>query len=198
MARLQILELPVEHHGDDMTTPWILVIDQVPSDEDKFDAIRRDLLADGDLAPRLGARGVLVFEETIEIPANEVGAQAEPLLRVGEPVGADDAERAGITQIVYAHERTRLDLCSALLLSGDTPWRKLIEAVRERQRELAGLYKERDALAARLRRVRALSEQPKVVDASIKDPELYRHAYAVGIGNAQFIARGDDEEASQP
>jgi hypothetical protein len=72
MARLQILQLP-EGAGDERP-PFILVIDQVPSDEAKFDAIRRDLLADGDLAPRLGARAVLVFEETIEIPANVAAA----------------------------------------------------------------------------------------------------------------------------
>lgn len=70
MARLQILELP-EGTADDRP-PFVLVIDQAPTDEAKFDAIRRDLLADGDLAPRLGARAVLVFEDTIDIPANEL------------------------------------------------------------------------------------------------------------------------------
>jgi tRNA(Ile)-lysidine synthase TilS/MesJ len=28
MARLQILELPTGHHGDDMVTPFVLVIDR--------------------------------------------------------------------------------------------------------------------------------------------------------------------------
>jgi hypothetical protein len=70
MARLQILELP-EGSGDDRP-PFVLVVDQAPTDEAAFDAIRRDLLTDGDLAPRIGARAVLVFETTIDIPANEV------------------------------------------------------------------------------------------------------------------------------
>ncbi|MFF1574836.1 hypothetical protein ACFVWR_19015 [Leifsonia sp. NPDC058292] len=70
MARLQILELP--EGAADERAPFVLVIDQVPTEQTKFDAIRRDLLADGDLAERLGARAVLVFEETIEIPVNEV------------------------------------------------------------------------------------------------------------------------------
>ncbi|TXJ75426.1 hypothetical protein E2C11_23220 [Streptomyces lavendulae] len=70
MARLQILELPSGINDD--RPPFLLVIDQVPTDEAKFDAIRRDLLGDGDLAPRLGARAVMCFEETIGIPANEV------------------------------------------------------------------------------------------------------------------------------
>ena len=75
MARLQILELPTEHHGDDMTTPFILVVDQYeparyvlgigedqPEPVSPFEGV----------AERIGARQVLVFEETIEIPANEV------------------------------------------------------------------------------------------------------------------------------
>lgn len=68
MARLQILELP-EGGGDDRP-PFILVVDQVPRDEPAFDALRRDL-NEGDLAQRTGARAVLVFEDTIDIPAND-------------------------------------------------------------------------------------------------------------------------------
>ncbi|WP_405536896.1 hypothetical protein [Streptomyces antimycoticus] len=82
MARLQILELPTEHHGDDMVTPWILVIDQASEDVAKtleghsevdslHDAAIQKLTG-ASLAERIGARAVLVFEETIDIPANEV------------------------------------------------------------------------------------------------------------------------------
>ena len=68
MARLQILELP-EGTGDDRP-PFVLVVDQYepppypnePSDTSPFDGI----------AERIGARAVLVFEDTIDIPANEV------------------------------------------------------------------------------------------------------------------------------
>lgn len=62
MARIQILGLPTEHHGDDMTTPFALVVDQV---ESPF------LGQWNEAAAQLGARAVLVFEETVEIPANE-------------------------------------------------------------------------------------------------------------------------------
>lgn len=143
MARLQILELPTEHHGDDMITPFVLVIDQYeprrymlgsdqPAPVDEFEQAAR----------QIGARAVIAFDETVEIPANE-----PPPMTVLTPEGAD-AERAGITEIVYAHERTRLDLCNALLVSGDTTWRKLIETVSKRQRELAGLYRKIDAKKA--------------------------------------------------
>ncbi|MDT7847207.1 hypothetical protein [Streptomyces justiciae] len=69
MARIQILELPVEHHGEDMITPYLLVIDEAPRDEAAFEALRQDL-ADNDLVARTGARAVLCFEGTMEIPAN--------------------------------------------------------------------------------------------------------------------------------
>ncbi|MFF7329658.1 hypothetical protein [Streptomyces sp. NPDC008150] len=75
MARLQILELP--EGANDERPPFILVIDQAPTDEAGFDAIRRDLLSDGDLVPRIGARAVLVFEETIDIPANDIPVDAD-------------------------------------------------------------------------------------------------------------------------
>jgi hypothetical protein len=71
MARLQILELP-EGAGDDRP-PFVLVVDQYqpqryilgsdqPEPVDQFAGI----------AEKIGARAVLVFEETIDIPANEV------------------------------------------------------------------------------------------------------------------------------
>ena len=74
MARLQILELP---EGDDDRAPFVLVIDQVPTDDAGFDAIRRDLGTPEDLIERIGARAVLVFEDTIEIPGNDVPVDAD-------------------------------------------------------------------------------------------------------------------------
>ncbi|MGQ3551707.1 hypothetical protein [Streptomyces rochei] len=71
MARLQILELP-EGSGDERP-PFILVVDQMPTDETDFESLRRDL-TDGNLAEKIGARAVLVFEETIDIPANDTSA----------------------------------------------------------------------------------------------------------------------------
>jgi hypothetical protein len=76
MARIQILELPTiyRENGED-ETPFVLVVDQYvpqryilgPGDDqpqplDEFDGI----------AERIGARAVLVFEEAVDIPANEV------------------------------------------------------------------------------------------------------------------------------
>lgn len=77
MARLQILELP-EGSGDDRP-PFVLVIDQAPHDENS--TAFRDDLVNNEIATRTGARHVLVFEDTIEIPGNDV-----PLDPDGYPV----------------------------------------------------------------------------------------------------------------
>lgn len=69
MARLQILELP-EGSGDDRP-PFVLVIDQAPRDENS--AAFRDDITNNQIATRIGARHVLVFEDTIDIPANDTG-----------------------------------------------------------------------------------------------------------------------------
>lgn len=74
MARIQILELP-EGSGDDRP-PFILIIDQV-NDETAADIARWP----DNIATRTGARHVLCFSETIDIPANEV-----PLDEEGKPL----------------------------------------------------------------------------------------------------------------
>lgn len=75
MARLQILELP-EGTGDDRP-PFVLVISEAPTGPDGLPLIshreRRDT------ADLIGARAVLVFEDTIDIPANDTSAFAQPL-----------------------------------------------------------------------------------------------------------------------
>ena len=67
MASLQILELP-EGSSDDRP-PFVLVVDQMPANDAAFEALRCDL--GFATAEQIGARAVLVFEETIDIPAND-------------------------------------------------------------------------------------------------------------------------------
>jgi hypothetical protein len=72
MARLQILELP-EGSGDDRP-PFVLVVDQCMPQRITLgaDAPYRDFWQD--LADKIGARGVIVTPETVEIPANDTSA----------------------------------------------------------------------------------------------------------------------------
>lgn len=74
MARLQILELP-EGAGDDRP-PFILVVDQYTPQRIVLgaDAPYRDYWHD--LAQQIGARGVIVTPETVDIPANDTTAYA--------------------------------------------------------------------------------------------------------------------------
>ncbi|MER7908291.1 hypothetical protein [Streptomyces sp. NPDC096068] len=69
MARLQILELP-ESAGDDRP-PFILVIDKAPADGPLFQALRDDMELNEYITDKIGARATLVFEEVVEIPAND-------------------------------------------------------------------------------------------------------------------------------
>lgn len=72
MARLQILELP-EGAGDDRP-PFILVIDQ--ADYDSLSSLSAALEGWQNVKDQIGARAVLVFEDAIDIPANDTTAYA--------------------------------------------------------------------------------------------------------------------------
>ncbi|TVL89754.1 hypothetical protein [Streptomyces sp. SAJ15] len=107
MARIQILELL--EGADDERPPFVLVIDQVPTGEAAFEALRRDLNG-GDIAERIGARAVLVFEDTIDIPANWVATSSDGGLDLGSAQLRVDADLAGFedqvaTAIINANRR---------------------------------------------------------------------------------------------
>ncbi|MEU9065831.1 hypothetical protein AB0D60_02905 [Streptomyces sp. NPDC048306] len=85
MARLQILELP--EGTDDSRPPFVLVVDEsVPQRV----ILGMDHGYVGDywqsVAAQIGARGVIVTPETVEIPANDVSAEVRAGLQesVGE------------------------------------------------------------------------------------------------------------------
>lgn len=102
MARIQILELPKVHVGDISETPFLLVIDQV--DDDTAEDIKH---WPEDIATRIGARQVLCFPGTVDIPAN------------GTAVGTDEAFKASVQDWAAG--------------TNETLWR-IIEAVGNRKR----------------------------------------------------------------
>ena len=75
MTRLQILELP-EGSGDDRP-PFLLVVDQAADDVAASLDAPDGSLREG-LAEEIGARSILVFRESVEIPANGPVAEAMP------------------------------------------------------------------------------------------------------------------------
>lgn len=93
MARIQILELPAG--AADERPPFALVIDQCQPQRYMLDPDHVDQFVgpfDG-VAEQIGARAVLVFAETIDIPDNDVGRQVEPLLHVGGFEGDEEILR---------------------------------------------------------------------------------------------------------
>lgn len=131
MARLQILPLP--DAADDDRPPFALIVDEYEPRRYVLGLDQEHSPADefAGVAEQIGARTVLVFQDTVTIPANEPTAPAE-----------GDAQTA---ELLHAHEQTRLALCDALLLSRDTTWHQLTEQAAARQRETASLYRQLDA-----------------------------------------------------
>lgn len=76
MARIQVLELPAIYRGEDSETPFVLVIDQV-------DALETFRIPE-DATQRTGARAILVFAETVDIPANHIEPAVE--IRAERPI----------------------------------------------------------------------------------------------------------------
>jgi hypothetical protein len=115
MARIQILELPYDTKTDEQ--PFAVVIDQV--DEATFQSLAFGTAYDSDNGQRplrealkadLGARAILCFEDTIEIPANDVVSAAEPSMVIRVEGDADsssadlaDQIRRGIERAQAAH-----------------------------------------------------------------------------------------------
>lgn len=148
MARLQILELPTEHNGDDMVTPFILVIDEYepmryihgigddPQPVDEFAAT----------AELTGARAVLAFRETVHIPASDPAPSADDI-EVGD---ADFTEMASAVRRALGIDMTQVGVKPDI-----AGW--LLTACRELEKSEAArhhLNSERDQLKAKLQRAR--------------------------------------------
>lgn len=143
MTRLQILELP--KGASDDRPPFVLVVDQyeprryiIGLDQpeqpvDEFDSI----------AEEIGARGVLVFADTVDIPANEITGYN------GIPGGDYTAFASTVGRVLGIDTSTAVPDIAGWLLTACRELEKS-EAAREQLRQ------ERDAQAESLERVRNL------------------------------------------
>lgn len=104
MARIQILEFPTiyRENGDD-ETPFALVIDQVSTTEDV--ARLRSEIDGTNLAAAVGARQVLVFQDTVHIPANDVTLIDGQVVRVRVAGDFTDFRRQAEEEIRKARVR---------------------------------------------------------------------------------------------
>ena len=71
IARLQFLELP--EGADDERPPFVLVVDQYVARRYITGLDQREPVSEFEgIAEKIGARAVIVFEDTIDIPANAI------------------------------------------------------------------------------------------------------------------------------
>ncbi|MGW2708062.1 hypothetical protein ACWC4J_03565 [Streptomyces sp. NPDC001356] len=146
MARLQILQLP--EGVDDSRPPFALVVDQCAADRWVSRPGNGDHLMSArwrEAAELLGARGVIVTAETVEIPANEVPLP-EPLELVAEREGALDDERRDrraelklkeFAEATYREALDRMDsITDALGFDRLRDWDEIVSAIK-RQRQIA-------------------------------------------------------------
>lgn len=103
MARLQILELPAGS-GDDQS-PFILVVDEYQPRRYILGVGQTEQLVDefDGIAERIGARAVLTFVETVDIPASENAVQVEPLPHVDDFTDLSEAK-----QLIVARDEARM------------------------------------------------------------------------------------------
>jgi hypothetical protein len=201
MARLQILELP-EGSGDDRP-PFVLVVDQY----EPVEASPEQFLRHQNLAEQIGARAVLVFEETIDIPANDTTAYLGELEVASSDSRTERADQAEAKLKALIDEATALQkqldearswarhgyeigqkhcgwtdhgVAPTWLTEG---WPTSFDSCEHLKR--AAEYDEA------LSRVRALPDQPQDRDAEYEHPNAYLLGYLNAIREAKRAAQTD-------
>lgn len=174
MPRLQILELP--EGVDDDRPPFVLVIDEYTapqpdtSDVEAADSLTAQL--ENGFLEKIGARGVLIFPDTIDIPANQIPvdpdghplklriegdfttlrqqAEEEVMHAQSKITRRAPADTAGQDTDELTPEQT--ELLDALDMSHTRDWNDIRNAA-------TALRRERDELAAEVERLHA-GEEP--------------------------------------
>lgn len=157
MARLQILELP--EGGGDERPPFVLVIDQYEPPPYPGEPEQSPL--DG-VAEKIGARAVLAFEDTIDIPANDTTAYLQQVAEetgatIGKITSTFNAQMLADERTEIARDMDRLakrkqELADALGMDRLRDWDDIRNAA-------AALLRDRDEQNAELERLRA-GEEP--------------------------------------
>ncbi|MER5350594.1 hypothetical protein ABT093_09710 [Kitasatospora sp. NPDC002551] len=65
MARIQVLELPMRHSGDDTETPFVIILDQL--DGTDLAELHRHAALGEELTQRSGARAVIAWAGTLDV-----------------------------------------------------------------------------------------------------------------------------------
>lgn len=207
MARLQILELPASSNDD--RPPFVLVVDQARI-EDFYPTVegksvlqvaqerlsRVDPL--DDMAARAGARAVLVFEDTIDIPANDTSGylpgRPEMVLdvKLGDHVMPSDTtsddgdlEEAEAVRKRVAKEQ-KAALTDAFGLDRLRDWDDILNAA-------TGLCRKCDNQSAKIERILRLSETPQQGTGVETSDYLDGYREAIRCALAALINPADDQ-----
>lgn len=196
MARLQILQLP-EGANDDRP-PFILVVDQYEPQRYMLGPDQPEPVSEFDgVAERIGARMVLVFAESIDIPANdptlysEAMERAAPLRADERAIQAEEKLKAFMEKRYAIEQDRKASLTDALGMDRTRDWDDIRNAA-------AGLRKDRDAQTSVIERVRNLSTEPELMNSEQEHPRVWRHGYECGVRAAKSASRPRDEEARKP
>ncbi|WP_030747610.1 hypothetical protein [Streptomyces sp. NRRL F-5135] len=65
MARIQILDLPMEHHGEETTSPFLIIVDGLAPDSELLSGDRAERTAE--MCRVWGARGLLTTTDTLDV-----------------------------------------------------------------------------------------------------------------------------------
>lgn len=179
MARLQILELP--EGANDERAPFVLVVDEHEPRRYMMglDQTEQPINEFDGIAEKIGARAVLVFEDTVDIPANDITIPTDEafkgevqewaagtnktLAHIIDAVSgkkwrpANDARRLADERTDIARDMDRLakwknELLDALGMERTRDWDDIRNAA-------AGIRKQRDAQTEALEQLRA-GEEP--------------------------------------
>jgi hypothetical protein len=136
MARLQILELPMVHNGDPSETPFVLVVDEWSSPPEG------DASHFNEIADKIGARYILAFDTTVDIPANNVTAPVDDGFKAEVQqwaAGTNETLARLIDALSYPRKRPKRDGQETRLKLDDHEIRNAVPADARKMREQTGL-----------------------------------------------------------
>jgi hypothetical protein len=233
MARLQILQLPADHRKDGSgETPYILVIDQAsediaktldPQDQVASYGTVMQRLAGLSLAEQIGARAVLVFRETADIPAsgaefgNSGPAESEGTACADVP-GCDGDCCA--TRNIEKELKATSEVNKRLTADRDEArmWARHGYEIGQRHCgwsdhgvapdwltegwpysfDSCEHLKQAAELEETITRVRAVSTEPEAMNADQERPDVWVHGYGIGVRAAKAALNPRNEPTVKP
>jgi hypothetical protein len=200
MARLQILQLPAGA-GDDRP-PFVLVVDEYQPRRYVLGVGQTEQIVDefDGIAERIGARAVLTFVETVDIPASENAVQAEPLSHVD-----DFADLSETKQLIVARDEARMWARHGYEIGqkhcgwsdhGVAPdwltegWPNSFDSCEH--------LKQAAELDEAITRVCAVSTEPEAMNAHQERADVWRNGYELGVLAAKSALRPRNEPTAKP